>query len=229
MSLRFVLGLIMQVNWIKSFYFNFHYFSFYDALKLPALVYRRTVLKQMGGTIEITGKVSSGMMRIGIPRIGVQDLKYSRTIWSVGGGILINGVFSIGRGCRICIGKNGIIKFGDNFRCTGDSSIFCYKKISFGDDCLLSWDIQIMDTDFHVIRNQQQRRINDDGEIKVGNRVWIGCRSTILKGVSIPSGSVIAAESIISSSKAMTIDNSVYGGVGNDLVLLKDKIKWAID
>ena len=146
-----------------------------------------------------------------------------------GGGVFINGLFSIGRGCRICIGHNGIIEFGDNFRCTGDTSIFCYKKVSFGDDCLLSWDVSIMDTDFHVIRNNQQGRINYDSEIKVGNRVWIGCRTTILKGVSIPSGSVIAAGSIISSSKAMTKDNAVYGGTGKDLVLLKDDILWTID
>ena len=81
-----MLGLVFQVNWLKTFYFNFHYFSFSDALKLPALVYRRTVLKQMGGKIVIMRKATTGMMRIGIPRIGVQDLKYSRTIWSVGGG-----------------------------------------------------------------------------------------------------------------------------------------------
>ena len=88
MSFRFVLDLVFQVNWLKTFYFNFHYFSFTDALKLPALVYRRTVLKQMGGKIEIMRKATTGMMRIGIPRIGVQDLKYSRTIWSVGGEFL---------------------------------------------------------------------------------------------------------------------------------------------
>lgn len=32
------------------------------------------------------------------------------------------------------------------------------------------------------------QRANEDADIRIDNNVWIGCRTTILKGVHIPSG-----------------------------------------
>ena len=86
MNAKSLFRLLFSINWLKSLYFNLCYFSMRDALKFPSLVYRRTVLRQMKGKIVVNGPIVSGMIRLGIPRIGVQDLRYSRTIWSNGGG-----------------------------------------------------------------------------------------------------------------------------------------------
>ena len=40
--------------------------------------------------------------------------------------------------------------------------------------------------------------MNKSREIVVGDKVWIGCRATILKGAIIPSNTVIGACSLIS-------------------------------
>ena len=75
---------------------------------------------------------------------------------------------------------------GRDFIVTGRSVILCTKRITFGDECLLSWDLLIMDTDWHsVISTADSRILNPSKPINVGNHVWIGCRSVILKGVSI--------------------------------------------
>lgn len=53
-----------------------------------------------------------------------------------------------------------------------------------------------MDSDSHRIYIESEQ-INTDKEISFGNKIWIGCRCTILKGSVIPDGCVIAATSCV--------------------------------
>lgn len=110
---------------------------------------------------------------------------------------------------------------GSNLTITGSSTIICYKEIEFGDNNLLSWDILIMDTDFHKIYSDECLT-NTEKKVTIKDNVWIGCRSTILKGSIIPKGSVIAAGSIISQQLKTT--NCIYGG--SPTKVLKANINW---
>ena len=65
-----------------------------------------------------------------------------------------------------------------------------------------------MDKDWHsVISTVDGSILNLSKPINVGNHVWIGCRSTILKGVNISDNVIVAANSTISRS----IDKRVCG------------------
>ena len=75
------------------------------------------------------------------------------------GNLIIGGTVTLGRGTHICIDKNGTLALGNNFCVTGNSSIICQKEISIDKDCLISWDVLIMDTDFHPIKNNQGNNI----------------------------------------------------------------------
>lgn len=77
-----------------------------------------------------------------------------------------------------------------------ESSIVCFDEIIFRENCLISWDNFIMYNDFHKIY-KNDKVINENKRVIIGNDVWIGCRSTILKGSEIASNSVIAAASIV--------------------------------
>ena len=145
-------------------------------------------------------------------------------MWEVGGTLVINGGVSIGRGSRISIGKGAVLELGTNFTVTGTSSIICQKEITFGNDCLLSWDILIMDTDFHRIMNENNEIINHPAPINIGNHVWIGCRNTILKGVSIADNVIVSANGTL--TKSVTENNCAVGGLGKDVIVLKRNITW---
>lgn len=137
------------------------------------------------------------MLLFGYKGVGSIDAFYERTLWDVTGTLTIKGKrIDIGRGSKFCV--YGKCYLGDRFSISGRSTIICRKSIVFGDNVLLSWDVLIMDSDFHKILNDQGVVINGDRSIIIGDNVWIGCRSTILKGCKIPSNSVIAAGSIIS-------------------------------
>lgn len=90
-------------------------------------------------------------------------------------------------------------------------------SISIGRYCAISWDVCILDRDYH--------EFNGHGEIKkeivIGDKVWIGCRSTILKGVTIGKGAVIAAGSIVTKDVPA---NCCVGG--NPAKVIKENITW---
>lgn len=223
-KVQFICGLLVKVDWLKTVRFNLHYFKLMVALRLPVLVYRRTVFKSLKGTVTLKSAPKIGMIRLGDPRIGTQDFRYSRTIWQVTGEVIFKSTANFGRGCSVCVGTRGELVLGDKFSITGDTTILCKKQIVFGDDCLFSWDIMVMDTDWHYITDDNGDVINPDSSIIFGNHVWVGCRSMILKGSHIPSGSVIAAGSLISGK--LLKENTVYGGQGKGVVPLKENIIW---
>lgn len=226
MSIKSISKLLREVNLLKTIYFNFHYFPVRTAIHLPIFIYKRSELYQIKGKIMIDAPLRMGMVKLGEHGLGTQDLLYSRTMWDVFGTLVIKGHVSIGRGTKISIGREAVLTLGDNFVITGNSEIICQKEITFGSDCLLSWDILMMDTDFHHIYDKSNNLINTPKAISIGNHVWIGCKNTILKGVSIADDNIISANSTITRSVNET--NCIISGHGKSIEVLKKDIRWEL-
>lgn len=204
----------------KTLRFNFHYFPLKTALKLPVFVSHRTFLRELHGKIMLPEKVNTAMIKIGFGDVGHYDRKRSRSIWQVSGTVAFEGKASIGHGSKLSV--RGNLTLGADFNMTAESTIVCAHQISFGNDCLLSWDILIMDTDEHPIINQDGIRTNPDKPILVGNHVWIGCKCTLLKGTEIPNNAIVAAGTLLTS--AFSGENQVIGG--NPPAVLKSDVRW---
>ena len=204
----------------KTLRFNLHYFPLKTALKLPVVVSHRTYLRELHGKVELPEKVERAMVKIGFGDVGHYDRKRSRGIWQVSGTVSFGGKASIGHGSKISV--RGALKLGADFNMTAESTIVCAKEISFGDDCLLSWDILVMDTDEHPLYNKDNERINPDKAIQVGDHVWIGCKCVLLKGALVPDNTVVAAGTLLTSS--FSGEHQVIGG--NPPTVLKHDIHW---
>lgn len=205
----------------KTIYINFKYFKFKDAIKLPILLSNKVKINSLNGKIIINNKVKTGMIKIGFGNIGLFDRNKSRTILEIKGKVIFEGNASIGHGSKIIVGKCGEVTFGDKFIIMAESSIVCFKNIEFGDGCLISWENLIMDTDFHKIY-KDNKIINKDEKIIIGNNVWIGCRCTILKGSKVFDNSVIAANSVV--TKKFNENNIIIGG--NPAQIINSDIFW---
>lgn len=211
---------VLGTNWLKTLRINFHYFPLKQAVRFPILVSHRTVLKELRGGVKFDGPVKTGMMLFGYQRLGIHDGYYNRTVWQVSGQLTLKGEkIDIGRGSTLSVSGNCYL--GDHFTITGKSTIICRKSISFGDGVLISWDALIMDTDYHYITDNEGQIINTEKPILIGNEVWIGCRSTILKGTIIPSKSVIAAGAFVTGK--MEEENCIYS---SDRRIIKRNINW---
>jgi acetyltransferase-like isoleucine patch superfamily enzyme len=121
--------------------------------------------------------------------------------------------------CKFVTGYDGFIEIGDNTMMNG-TCIVSYKNIKIGKNCQIASSTLITDTDFHPI-DSRTRRNQVEGisfsfdmvkkeEIKIGDNVWIGWNSTILKGVEIGENSVVAAGSVVLKGKYP--NNSLIAG-----------------
>ena len=94
--------------------------------------------------------------------------------------------------------------------------IECHKHIKIGKNCAVGPYTIILDSDGHQIFGKR----NTD-EVIIGNNVWIGARVTILKGVRIGDGAVIAAGTIVNKdvpARALA--------AGNPMHLICDNVEW---
>lgn len=134
--------------------------------------------------------------------------------------LCFRGGTSVGHGCKISCGEAGVLTFGKHFICTAESQFVCVDKITFGDDCLISWENLIMDTDWHQCISEKKKP--NHAPIYIDDHVWMGCRCTILKGVHVPANSVIAAGSIV--KKRFGNAHSLIAG--NDARQVVTDIDW---
>lgn len=205
----------------KSIIFNLKYFDFKTAIKLPVLIHKNTTFLIKKGTIVLPEKTHFGMIKFGHGG-AFFDSKEEKSIWQLKGKIIFKGYASFGNGTTVSVLQNAELIIGNNFSCGSNSKILCRKKIEFGSNCLLSWNITIMDTDFHRIINQNKEVINIPKPILIEDKVWIGCHSLILKGTKISKGSIVASNSTI--SKSNNSNNVIIAS--NKQIVIKENIEW---
>lgn len=226
MWIKKIFSYCKKINILKTIYYNFKLFPFKHAIKLPLFIYRKTNVKFGKDNIHITGEISSGMIKIGIPLTHFVDPN-EKTIIISNGIIELKGKCDIGSGSKIAISKSGYLKIGSNFNVTGSLRICCEHYIKIDDDCMFSWDVSLLDTDYHPIKDIENKIINSPRPIKIGKHVWIGCNCIILKGVTIADNSIISAGSIV--KKGLDSTNTVYGMPSNILQPLKCGVLWTKD
>jgi acetyltransferase-like isoleucine patch superfamily enzyme len=137
-----------------------------------------------------------------------------------------NGYIGIGdkvlmyKDCKISVWGTDFesrLKIGNNTSIGDRTEIHCGKEIIIGNNCNISWDVVIMDRDYHKLNSQEHIYKS----VHIGNEVWIGCRSIILKGVKIGDGAVVAAGSIVTKdvpSRCLV--------AGNPAKVIKTNVDW---
>lgn len=108
------------------------------------------------------------------------------------------------------------IIIGDRTYINRRTEIKCQNSVEIGNDCAISWDVLIMDTDYHCINGQPVCK-----PVKIGDKVWIGCKSTILKGVSIGDGAVIASGALVNRDVP---PRTMVGGVPARII--REDVEW---
>ncbi len=183
----------------KTIAFNFRYLPFFQAVYLPFYVRYGTKINIKGRIlIKSSEKLYPAMIVIGSHETPISDPKHTTRITVKHGGILLfERTAHIGLGTKIFVAENAKLCVGDNFAVSANSQFLCYNKITLGRDIQFSWDCLVMDSDTHTIFDAKSKRINTDKEIKIADKVWVGCRVTILKGTIIPKNCVIGATSLV--------------------------------
>jgi carbonic anhydrase/acetyltransferase-like protein (isoleucine patch superfamily) len=146
----------------------------------PALNARRHLrtATSLGPRVTLHGRpsvVNRGRMTIG-DRVRLNSTVATLELVSLPGG-------------HLEIGENVFINYG--------SSLVASVHVKVGNDCLIGTHVMVMDTDFHQV---EDKSYDTNGKpVILEDRVWLGNRSIVLKGVTIGHDSVVAAGSVVTA------------------------------
>ena len=134
-------------------------------------------------------------------------------------------------------GKNNKIHFGKNVDIRrlkigiytsgheifiGNNTTMGGGEISIGEDCMFSYNLEMRTTDSHAIyKINTNERLNPEEDIVVGNHVWVGANSTILKGSMLEDGSILGSGSVL---KGKLDKNCIAAGIPAKVI--KREIEW---
>ena len=138
------------------------------------------------------------------------------------------GEISIGNGCLILGAivletENSRVKIGNNVNLGGGTLIDCVCNITIEDDVLISYQCIIQDSDNHSTKYSIRKNdtadwmnnryhnwdVTPQKPVVLLKGAWIGARATILKGITIGEGSVVAAGSVVTKNVP---DWTIVGG-----------------
>lgn len=109
---------------------------------------------------------------------------------------------TITEGARLWVGAGARLTMMAGSK-IGDRSIVNVESgIVIGRGVRISWDVQLLDTDFHWVRMPDGRVRSHTKPIVIEDRVLIGSRAMILKGVTLGHGSVVGAGAVVRRSVA---------------------------
>jgi acetyltransferase-like isoleucine patch superfamily enzyme len=119
-----------------------------------------------------------------------------------------------GTGCRLIIGRNARIRhahllvqdtgtwleIGEGTTMTGARFLVAGagEGIRIGKDCMIAVGVAIRSSDMHsIIDFASGKRVNEDQSVTIGNHVWLGEATQVMKGAEIGSDCVVGAGSLV--------------------------------
>lgn len=106
--------------------------------------------------------------------------------------------------CTFFVDRGAVLTIGDNVGMS-QAALICHKSITIGNNVKIGGGVCIYDTDFHSLdpvirRSSEDLKNRAEKPVVIGNDVFIGAKSIILKGVTIGENSVIGAGSVVTKS-----------------------------
>lgn len=104
------------------------------------------------------------------------------------------------KGVRVWVGEGAVLRLERGSAIGARSIVNVESGVRLGAGTQVSWDAQILDTDFHRITAPDGSVRAHTAPIVIGEHVLIGTGALILKGVTLGDGAVVAAGSVVTRS-----------------------------
>ncbi|MDO9551555.1 hypothetical protein [Rhodonellum sp.] len=203
----------LRIGLIKTMFLNFKTLPFKQAILFPIIVSRYVSFYSLTGKISLKTIPKTGMITIGFS--GDDTIFASKkSFLKLDGEIIFRGKVNIGVGCILRVDKKAILDIGNNLTTGHSVKIICSNYIKIGNTVRIAWESQVIDSNFHYIRNVENGKINDRvGKITIGDFVWIGNRSTIQKGTIIRDNTILTSNSVCNTDFSTVDKYSLIGGI----------------
>ncbi|MCM1191189.1 MAG: acyltransferase [Butyrivibrio sp.] len=192
MSLTDKLRKATKISILQFIRLNFLKPNIHRAKGCYIIPYRGTHI-QMHRTARInlnSGNMTLNGNKIGGSRAECLILLRENAVWDV------NGILFLYYNTGVQVHKDAHLSTGD-LRMNTEGLIICAKRISIGNTCSMARRVFIFDSDHHPIYNDEGKRINEAKDIVIEDRVWMGLKSTVMKGAHIGHDTVIGTHSLV--------------------------------
>lgn len=179
------------VNWIRCAFLTLKYVDEWTAF--PAF--------QVNGSITFRLRKGANSKLIIRDRLILEQWMEGNEAASLkmgsGSTCIIEKQFTIGNGVRIFVDNNATLNikgvmFETDSGITANSVVMVNKYLEIGYDCIIAWDTFITDCDWHGIDGKKSW-----ANTIIGDHVWIGVGSKILKGANVNSNSIVTSLSVV--------------------------------
>ncbi len=106
--------------------------------------------------------------------------------------VAVSGPMSIYTDASVNVNRGAFLELGSGYINEG-VVLDCFAHISIGNDVAISKNVTIRDDHNHRLEPMSET----SGPVRIGNRVWMGVNVTVLPGVTIGDGAVIAAGAVV--------------------------------
>lgn len=126
-------------------------------------------------------------------------------------------------GAYIFVAEEKTLEIKTNSYISSNLSLMTNCGLTIGENVLIAHNVTILDYDGHPVFSIEnpEIRINTAKKISIEDNVWIGMNATILKGVTLGKGSIVAANSVVTTDVP---SNTI--AAGNPARIIKEKVSW---
>ena len=139
------------------------------------------------------------------------------SLYFADGSVIEIGNVTFYAGGRLTVNQDAVFIFKSG-SLNYESVVECFNRIEIGEDVHISERVLIRDSNNHEICYTGYKKSEP---IKIGNHVWIGMGATILSGVHIGDGSVVAAGAVVTKDIP---PNTIVGGCPAKII--RSDVEW---
>ena len=114
------------------------------------------------------------------------------------------------------VGNGATLTLGSGY-INNNATIDCFDSITIGDDVAIASGVTFRDSDDHMINGNTKIC----APIIIDDHVWIGVNATILKGVHIGKGAIVAAGALVTRDVP---EKGLVGAVPARVI--KENVSW---
>lgn len=152
-------------------------------------IYRGSTV-QIEGQIEVPGRLDLGRRWAGNAFPARSHLFVAPTAR-----LSVCGTFEVFAGTRIVVDEGATLSLGSGY-INADARISCFSSVTIGAGVAIAEQVVIRDSDSHELKSPTVDSVRE-APIVIGDHVWIGLGATVLKGVTIGDGAVVAARAVV--------------------------------
>ena len=183
---------ILHTNWLATLRLNHHAGGWKAVVRMPIRVYGSLKLSLKGDIILPRG-ARKNMIIINschedyTASSGRSELNLQGT-WKLGGPL------RLGPDSCVAIDKDALLETGADIHLGRDTQIHCYHHVSIGKG-VFAGEMYVCDSAIHqIVSSCEEKPVH--GEVVIGEGVYLGFRTVVLKGTVIPPRSLVGSGAV---------------------------------